>query len=118
MAEYIERDKVIKMAETNKAVCLCEAGIVDVQSLVNCVPTADVRPERHGRWIFQKPNANFCGVDDDFIDCLATDFGISVDKTRQIISLLHPWRCSCCGKLSRSARYCQNCGAKMSGGGQ
>ncbi len=51
MAEYIKREEVIKMAKINKAVCQCLADIVDVRDIVNCVPTADVAPVRHGHWI-------------------------------------------------------------------
>ena len=87
----------------------------ELAGLSDRLPSADVHSEKHGRWIYQKPNANFCGANDDFIDCVATDFGVSADKIRQIVSLLHQWRCSRCGKLSRRAKYCHNCGAKMDG---
>ncbi len=87
MAEYIEREKVIKAAKTNKAVCRCEADIVDVQNIVNCVPAADVRSERHGHW------------DDSF------------DGITPVCSV-----CGCTHScFRRTPSYCPNCGAKMDG---
>ncbi len=100
MAEYIERDKVIKMAETNKAVCLCEADIVDIRSLVNCVPAADVRSERYGEW--KENGGNFApnerGEFEYFTECSCSACG---------------WGVSC--KAPLGFAYCPNCGAKMDG---
>ncbi len=100
MAEYIEREKVIKAAKTNKAVCRCEADIVDVQNIVNCVPTADVCPVTHGYW---KPI-----------------FDTDADKER---GFAIEYECSECGCVSRDCTYsraldyefCPYCGAKMDG---
>ncbi len=97
MAEYIEREKVIKAAKTNKAVCRCEADIVDVQNIVNCVPTANVCPERHGRW------------SDKMVVEQMNCAGAHADDIRL------GYRCSECGQLSNKTKYCGNCGAKMDG---
>lgn len=95
MAEYIEREKVIKMAEINKAVCQCLADIVDVRDIVNCVPAADVAPVVHGHWI--------------------KDFHLSVQYE---CSECH----NCIGEephydyindVMRYPKYCEHCGAKM-----
>ncbi len=86
MAEYIEREKVIKAAKTNKAVCRCEADIVDVQNIVNCVPAANVRPERYGRWII----------------CSDGYYPYCSECTKE-------------PQGKEMTDYCPNCGAKMDG---
>lgn len=42
MAEYIEREALLKEARQNKAIAACLADIVDVQDLINSQPAADV----------------------------------------------------------------------------
>lgn len=42
MSDYIEREAVIKFAESNKAVSQALADIVDIREIVNDVPSADV----------------------------------------------------------------------------
>ena len=112
MAEYIEREKVY---ETLKAAldeidnlsglfsqdyirgCRNTLGIVinDMQK----IPTADIRPERHGQWI-DIDKQNVWGDDEP----------------------VNLFRCSAC-KISTETRkdhidryhFCPNCGAKMDG---
>lgn len=50
MSEYIDREDAIELARRNKAVCSCDADIVDVIEIVNHVPAADVKPVKHGKW--------------------------------------------------------------------
>ena len=51
MADYIEREALLKAARKNRAIGLCEADIVDVQCLINGQPAADVAPVVHGEWV-------------------------------------------------------------------
>lgn len=50
MAEYIEREALIEAARHNVPISRCEADIVDIKELIESIPAADVRPERHGHW--------------------------------------------------------------------
>ena len=113
MTEYIERDKrmdidtlqnwFIDSIDETTSPC---STVEHLKELLNDfivipieTPTADVRPERHGEWFFEAPNA-----------------------------IGHfPVKCSCCGtKIATTADpcswkdepnhiYCGNCGAKMDG---
>lgn len=58
MAEYIEREKACASIERNitddSLSFYCDGrnnGLITALSLVENAPAADVRPERHGRWI-------------------------------------------------------------------
>ena len=65
---------------------------VDINSIINAQPTADVVERKHGKWIPIK--------DDDHWYVLR-------------------WECSCCGFWTTSdkmANYCEDCGAKMEDG--
>lgn len=90
MDEYIEREAVIELARRNKAVCSCDADIVDVIEIVNDVPTADVKPVKHGKW---------------------KHFGSGLNM---------PLYCSRCEKTFpeyfKKFDFCPNCGARMDGG--
>ena len=93
MTDYIKREDAIN------AIRSAFTGITaDTMELrVNSIPSADVAPVRHGRWI---------------------EYGENKDGTYNI-------RCSKCGAGLKSKgransyytkhkyRYCQNCGAKM-----
>ena len=94
MAEYIEREALLKAARRDKAIGLCQADIVDVQDLINSQPAAYVVKVVHGEWEF---------VEDKYCSTA---------------------RCSCCGQRQGlyinghkpEWNYCPNCGAKMDGG--
>lgn len=113
MAECIEREKVLELIGNFKRDDVTEhcvdyaAGWNEALEQIECnveedIPAADVRPERHGEWIFEAPNA---------------------------IGFL-PVRCSNCGiKIATTASprdwinepdhvYCGACGAKMSREGE
>lgn len=87
--EYIERQEVY--SEINK-LPLTEDAAMEILWAIDDIPTADVRPERHGKWI----------------------------KKRSIYAQTGKFfECSCCGRqietLSGELNYCPNCGAKMDG---
>ena len=88
MAEYIEREAILKEAESR---IMWGASAAAVYELIRAIPAADVAPVRHGRWI-EKEKYSF-GI---MYDC-------SLCEDR-ILDNGHPWN------------YCPNCGAKMDGG--
>ena len=97
MAEYIEREAAIKCIESQ---CVdgkmwgndeSEGTLIEAYSAIDDlmeIPSADVAPVRHGRWIEQEKYT----------------FGVMYD-------------CSICGDRildnGHSWNYCPNCGAKM-----
>lgn len=98
--EYIERESLLKKAIGEKCLVsqmkgwvnnevVFETVHIDLMDLINSVPSADVAPVRHGRWVFKR-------------GCYKTD----------------EHSCSLCGQLLTTPRkvranYCPNCGAKM-----
>jgi len=99
MAEYIERESLLKQMEGYCSVnCghehgedpLCPSCFMnDAIILVEDQPAADVQPVKHGKWIYNKPP-------DDWIMSLYT--------------------CSICRNLEDGhPDYCPNCGADMRG---
>lgn len=96
MDEYIEREKVIDVlhqhvvkppVSLHKTSYLAgyEAALEKAELYVKDIPAADVRPERHGRWI----------KDGDVLVC--SECGEE-----------HAWD-------DYRATYCEDCGAKMDG---
>ena len=68
---------------------ICE-GLYEAVELINEIPTADVAPVVHGKWITR--------------------------SDKGIISMTHPYMCSRCWRAEMNKEpYC-NCGAKMDGG--
>ena len=98
MAEYIEREAAVKVAEkyglANGSALGRHTGLADcIASEIADIPTADVAPVRHGRWV-EKEKYTF-GI---MYDC-------SLCEDR-ILDNGHPWN------------YCPNCGAIMDGGAE
>ena len=96
MAEYIEREAAVKVAEkyglANGSALGRHTGLADcIASEIADIPAADVAPVVHGRWV-EKEKYTF-GI---MYDC-------SLCEDR-ILDNGHPWN------------YCPNCGAKMDGG--
>ena len=99
--EYIEREAAYKACEAYfSGVCVYDVSasevINDFENVIDAVPTADVVPIRHGRWIslddyFEDAQCSECGDALVIGDCSFNDF------------------CEC-------YNYCPNCGAKMDGG--
>ena len=97
MAEYIERKRVL--ADISKFIITKSAAdfthyeegrdeaIADVLKTIEKLPTADVRPERHGRWI----------EDEKYGIVICSECGEE-----------HAWE-------DYRASYCEDCGAKMDG---
>lgn len=105
MAEYIEREKVIGILNDNignSAIRSAVNGypeeyfdgwtdaVSEAITEVEGIPAADVRPERHGHWIYQKPDNEFSWK---------------------------PYLCSACGEKGGKnyTEFCPHCGAKMDG---
>lgn len=95
MAEYIEREALIKAIEND---CL-ESVYYTKEDAIQCVkaiPAADVAPVVHGRWI---------GIDSSFW---------KPTHSSDIPVFRKTYRCSECGRRTAIAEnYCPNCGAKM-----
>ncbi len=92
MAEYIEREALIK--HLTFAGAMCGWGLY----LIKDEPAADVRPERHGEWEFGK----FDGIG---YPVWCTACGIRFGRvTSPAAWLEYP-----------EHQYCGNCGAKMDG---
>lgn len=101
MAEYIEREAVIKLAATNKAVCSCLADIADIKEIVNDVPAVDVEPVRRGKWLKTDayPHRVYCS------ECYKTYV------TNEEVIQGRGWAPVYCTE----AEFCPHCGAKMGG---
>ena len=89
MAEYIEREAAVKIAEkyglANGSALGRHTGLADcIASEIADIPAADVAPVRHGRWIASH---------DEFCACSICKYPVYVG-----------WN---------QTNYCPNCGAKM-----
>ena len=83
MAEYVEREKVLSKAAQ---VAGCFSDMISAYDVI-MLPTADVAPVRHGRWIkYQIP---------PIICCSNCDWATDVEE--------------------KNFQYCPSCGAKMDG---
>ena len=98
MAEYIKREAVLEAFENADADVYEDYGdgYVDwgfgrknVRGVINAIPTADVAPVVHGRWVDGK--CSNCGVD------------IPTDDAHDVI-------------FGSECRFCYYCGARMDGG--
>lgn len=70
---------------------ICE-GLYEAIELINEIPTADVAPVVHARWITR--------------------------SDKGVVSMTHPYMCSRCWRVEMNKEpYC-NCGAKMDGGAE
>ena len=99
MDEYIKREEAIKIAESYRpqhgsSFCM-NRGIADyIAEDISMIPSADVAPVRHGRWI---------------------KVGYACGETE--------WQCSACKETewrtsASRLKYCPFCGAKMDGGAE
>ena len=98
MAEYIRKDVLINalMSDLDKVPMINNSfrdmiqrdTLIGCMELVNRIPSADVQPVKHGKWI---------------------------DETFEPWGLVfHPYKCDQCGERSEfDSEYCPNCGAKM-----
>lgn len=91
MKEYIEREAIIKLSkEIKDNFAPLHQKVIDafIYNIDKNIPTADVEPVRHGKWILA-PYAEKCGNA----------------------------YCSECNHFDWSdCKYCSECGAKMDGG--
>lgn len=95
MAEYVEREAVLRAVQGQRSPCRSPAQnrMLDcLKAAVIRISVADVAPVVHAEWVV-------CGDGDNV-----------------------PWMCSHCGKTTAHkykvmyGKYCPNCGAKMDGG--
>jgi hypothetical protein len=109
MAEYIEREAIIKLITSryeNPELCTQEINSIpaaDVAPVVHGTPMLRYRPERYERYEEQ-------GLDEN---------GEMLYLKRTLVDeKSYAMYCPCCGKrlCSRFKDYCPHCGAKMDGG--
>nr|UWG15763.1 MAG: hypothetical protein [Bacteriophage sp.] len=127
MAEYINREKAKSLLHIEYAYA--------AEQLLDEIPTADVAPVVHGRWIFTKRHLWYKDENGN-IDEWRVDNGFHNGPECQICHAafcehctpdwstteceIGHYYCSECAETSRDAHenYCPNCGAKMDGGGE
>ena len=97
MAEIKLQKRVVYAGDVHIALLKDGWSIADATKFVRELPTAEVEPVRHGRWIDKQ--------EDDLTEGM--------------------WRCSACGEdfyflednpSEYGTNYCVNCGARMDGG--
>lgn len=115
MADYIERGAVREILseminEMNSEIGINRDGISmeycrgwicalqDARTTMEYIPAADVRPERHGRWVSWEEAGNFI-LSPDRYEC----------------SVCHDAAQRLCNGFDLLSSYCPNCGAKMDG---
>lgn len=108
MAEYIEREKIYAdisrflIDKDSADLTDCEDGwtsaISKAMDVIKDVLAADVRPERHGKWITWEEAGNFIPSPDRY-EC----------------SVCHDVAQRLCNGIDLLSDYCPNCGAKMDG---
>ena len=94
MSEYIKRDDAIH-ALLSPSITSDAVAIMNIAAALNRIPVADVRENKHGKWVFER---NYVDKDsDEFVDCYV---------------------CSLCGAPhNEEYPFCPNCGS-MNGGGK
>ncbi len=133
MAEYIEREALIKAMEFNilsdPACPLFVAATV--RQTIDCEPAADVKPLRSGEWQATKKHLwykNKDGTPNIFAYSKGFCNGVVCRKCEEhfCVHCCPDWdsedddcyyehyMCSCCGyEAMEKTAYCPNCGAKM-----
>ncbi len=100
MAEYIEREAVLKIVD--RRVDLNAKTKPMFQELIS-LPAADVAPLVHGRWVYDK-NATDWGIGGYVCsECKNKNNNLPCNKVKSAL-------------MFSGARYCPNCGAKIAGG--
>ena len=94
MPRYIDAEKAIEIAESNKAVLQSLGDIVDIREIVNDVPTADVQPVVHAKW--EKPIKPYPYYSWKCSECGCEEYR-QTDRNGQYLEM----------------KYCPFCGAKM-----
>ena len=116
MAEYIEREAVLKEAESR---IMWGASAAAVYELIRDAPAADVAPVRHGRWLLE--------ANKDKVNCrwnVTAECSNCCDEKKEIWAGFFPnvpdWLARDTAlidaKSVKLSNYCPNCGAKMDGG--
>ena len=89
MSDYINRYAVLSVIDdaiANNALSY-EGCVNEIMEFIAKIPSADVAPVRHGRWLAHRLDNSYT-----------------------------TWTCSVCGTIGIEAfHYCPNCGAKMQG---
>ena len=92
MAEYIERETLLREIERREALMVGDKliSVYSMKSFIKNRPAADVAPVRHGRWVHEHISEGYAWV--ICSECEAVIHKILINKR---------------------LNYCPNCGAKM-----
>ena len=103
MAEYIEREAIAKLfdSECRGECVVCPYDDRGDCTLMNQIPTADVQPVKHGRWIIRdNPGTGWYRV-------TCSECGEDVTSTAPCIGFFP--------NAKVTWNYCPDCGARMDG---
>ena len=114
MAEYIERDAVLRAYEEEQR----RRGPWRFEKLIASIPAADVAPVRHGRWILEAHDervnyrwnvtaecSECCDEQKEIWAGFFPDVPPSIARDAALVS----------ADSVKLSNYCPNCGAKMDG---
>lgn len=100
MAEYIEREELLKRLHTERnQLLLGKTAAIKLEKFVNALSTADVAPVRHGYWYI---------IEYEYVNCSECGhmYYTGMESTSQAKQNLLD---------EEVPNYCPNCGAKMDG---
>lgn len=101
MPRYIDADLILPEMESKLDMQELYLPIHFQELIVDEIPSADVSPVRHGRWVRKKA----------LIQCDLCGFGLFPDGY-----FFKNGECTHSNEPSYRPNYCPNCGAKMDGG--
>ena len=114
MDEYINRESLMKRfcerCNEERSESPCEPSDCFAREVIKTIPSSDVAPVRHGRWIMKHKHRGgfrrYTGIDD-----MGEQHTITADERVEYDDRY----CSECGKQSADnfLNYCPNCGAKI-----
>lgn len=117
MAEYIEREKILDAISEQRRFYLHERdgetdmeklyllwgsdnALTTMEDIMSDIPTADVAPVVHGRWIYDR-NATDWGIGGYICsECKTRNNNLPCNRIKTV-------------SLCSGAKFCPNCGAKM-----
>ena len=93
MAEYIKKEDIEQKIQDGLNNLVLGHDAIEVLGMIYEMPTADVAPVRHGRWVHEHISEGYAWV-------------ICSECEEVIHKIL----------INKRLNYCPNCGAKMDGG--
>lgn len=94
MADYIDRQAAIELCDWYQhEFCECDYAFGELANELHKLPSADVQPVRHGKWI-KAQRKGIISYADGYAEC---------NKCHEV------------SYLGWNDKYCRNCGARMDG---